>query len=360
MAYKCKVCGYKFKKGDDDLCPQCFTARDDVHCFDEPGHSHAKDFSSERNNFLDEEKFRESVPTSQELSGQVHKAADELKKKYGTYQNDKHTYGAAGDPRKTSGTARYMEMKRQAAERQQNTSSSFSGGTQDSFQKRAAMQNYSALMNHANSKNQKKTNGCLVAFILIFFLFPILGTVVSSLGLIKRAAEESNKAQKIDTPSISMPDINVPDFSSIRDGQFNYDYTNGQDFRFKQEDFTDPTKKIVYVSCYKSDDAAEREASKLTFIDGTLQNEELREYHIDFVDEHGDSIPRERCTMTVSGIDANGSAVYYYDSDEDQDYFLAIEKVDYCALEVSYFDDTGKQLAMSYFFRLSDLPSYGR
>lgn len=29
MSNKCKVCGYKFKKGDGDLCPECLTARAD-------------------------------------------------------------------------------------------------------------------------------------------------------------------------------------------------------------------------------------------------------------------------------------------------------------------------------------------
>lgn len=43
MAIKCKHCGYVFKKTDSDLCPECFTARDDVDCMDfEKHHSHEK------------------------------------------------------------------------------------------------------------------------------------------------------------------------------------------------------------------------------------------------------------------------------------------------------------------------------
>lgn len=34
MAYKCKICGYKFKAGDGSLCPECFTAREEELSFD--------------------------------------------------------------------------------------------------------------------------------------------------------------------------------------------------------------------------------------------------------------------------------------------------------------------------------------
>ena len=57
MAYRCKSCGYKFKKTDSDLCPECFTARDDISCtaFDEE-HSHSFDASSsERNSFIEDQ-----------------------------------------------------------------------------------------------------------------------------------------------------------------------------------------------------------------------------------------------------------------------------------------------------------------
>lgn len=44
MPYKCKHCGYIFKKTDSDLCPECFTSRDDVDCTDfEKYHSHGKE-----------------------------------------------------------------------------------------------------------------------------------------------------------------------------------------------------------------------------------------------------------------------------------------------------------------------------
>lgn len=57
MAYRCKSCGYRFKKNDSDLCPECFTARDDIGCttFEEE-HSHGFDASSsERNSFIEDQ-----------------------------------------------------------------------------------------------------------------------------------------------------------------------------------------------------------------------------------------------------------------------------------------------------------------
>ena len=34
MAEKCRICGYRFKRGDGSLCPECFTAREDELSFD--------------------------------------------------------------------------------------------------------------------------------------------------------------------------------------------------------------------------------------------------------------------------------------------------------------------------------------
>lgn len=61
MAYRCKTCGYRFKSGDSDLCPECFTARDDIGCetFDKK-HTHFKDSYKESNDFLEDQLKEES------------------------------------------------------------------------------------------------------------------------------------------------------------------------------------------------------------------------------------------------------------------------------------------------------------
>lgn len=364
MAYRCKVCGYKFKSTDDDLCPQCFTARDDVKCTDGAGHTHGFDTSAERNSFIEEEKLREKIPSVQELSGQAHRAADELQKKYQTYQSDRHK--SSGDNTKNAAMASYLEQKQK-----RTYNYGYQNKAQDSFQQRAAMQNYAELRNRAAAnKNAKKTSGCLVAFMLLFFIFPIFGMLMTSGSDIIKAIqgakneEKGNKAHHIETPSISMPDINlpsIPDFSSMLDQLFDYDYSSSDfDLGFKQEEFSDPNKRLIYVSCYKNASSAETEADRLEYLDHSLKNEELYEYHLDIVDENGDPIDLDRCQMTLSAIDASGLPVYYYRGEEDQKYVLLIDKVEFYSLNVTYFDEAGNQKDMLFAFRLSDLPTYDK
>ncbi len=79
MAYKCKFCGYRFKNKDEQICPECFTARDaDISCdtFSKQENSHERiddrffrgddlftrndTFKEEENEFLKEERQEES------------------------------------------------------------------------------------------------------------------------------------------------------------------------------------------------------------------------------------------------------------------------------------------------------------
>lgn len=48
MAYKCRICGYKFKAGDGSLCPECFTARDEELRFDTKASQQENIFGSRR------------------------------------------------------------------------------------------------------------------------------------------------------------------------------------------------------------------------------------------------------------------------------------------------------------------------
>ena len=357
MAYRCKVCGYKFKSTDDDLCPQCFTARDDVKCTDGIGHTHGFDTSKERNSFLEEEELREKIPSVSELSGQAHRAADELSKKYQTYRNDQHKMSGSS---RTSGTSGYTRQQRSPYQ-----SSSPNSGALDSFQKRANYSAYSTVMNQNQAKNKKGAQGCLVVFILLFFALPILATVLSSSSVLKKAIEgatneeNGNKAYTIDPPDIDMPSI--PDFSSLLDNIYDYDYDNSTfDLDFKQEEFSDPNKRLVYDSCYTYDDAVLREADRFEFLDHSLEDEEIRQYYIDFADPDGNQLDIKDPKIKLSGIDAQGLPVYYYDNDGDEIYLLVVEKVKFYSLNVTYFDEDGNQKDMCFDFRLDDLSSYGR
>lgn len=80
MAYRCKCCGYIFKSSDSDLCPECFTARDDTKCSDmERGHTHFKERSKEKNDFLDDQ-LREERKAAKEDFGEDYNIRDDSAK----------------------------------------------------------------------------------------------------------------------------------------------------------------------------------------------------------------------------------------------------------------------------------------
>ncbi len=355
MAYRCKICGYKFKSTDDDLCPQCFTARDDVKCTDGIGHTHGFDTSKERNSFLDEEKLREKIPSAQELTGQAHRAADELSKKYQTYRNDQHKMSGSS---RTSGTSGYTRQQRSPYQ-----SSSPNSGALDSFQKRANYAAYSTLMNQNQAKNKKGAQGCLVVFILLFFALPILATVLSSSSVLKKAIEgatneeNGNKAYTIDPPDIDMPSI--PDYSSMLDGFFNYNYDAPKfEIDSSQKDICGSGNKIIYYACYKPEEISDIDKENIEYLDHGLKKEQLYQYEVDFTDSNGDPLDVADIMMTVSGIDANGDCTYTFWGQTGNMYILLPEKVRYYSLSVTYFGEDGSQKDMVFMFDVQDLPKF--
>lgn len=83
MAYKCKTCGYVFKKSDSDLCPECFTARDDISCFDAgENHNHFKETDSGEDSFIQEQMRQEAAATPEEISEKIHGVTDSFKRNF--------------------------------------------------------------------------------------------------------------------------------------------------------------------------------------------------------------------------------------------------------------------------------------
>ena len=108
MAYKCKNCGYIFKKTDSDLCPECFTAREDIECtdFDEE-HDHDKDELTEPENeemteaekdFAEQEIHSETAARSkEEIQERAADIMDSLKRRFSddippnTFENNENS-----------------------------------------------------------------------------------------------------------------------------------------------------------------------------------------------------------------------------------------------------------------------------
>lgn len=86
MAYKCKGCGYRFKPSDSDLCPECFTARDDIGCgsFGDGGssHTHLKD-NADGDDFIAKQLREEARLTRDEFSEEISTFTDGLRRSFG-------------------------------------------------------------------------------------------------------------------------------------------------------------------------------------------------------------------------------------------------------------------------------------
>ncbi|MCR5121007.1 MAG: hypothetical protein K6B74_01150 [Ruminococcus sp.] len=83
MAYKCKSCGYRFKPSDSDLCPECFTARDDIGCESfgdgHGAHTHFKDAAGS-DDFIAEQLREESRLTGAEMAEEFADFTDSVRR----------------------------------------------------------------------------------------------------------------------------------------------------------------------------------------------------------------------------------------------------------------------------------------
>ena len=175
MAYRCKCCGYIFKSSDSDLCPECFTARDDTKCSDmERGHTHFKERSKEKNDFLDD---------------QLREERDDSAKNSRYTQNYTGTYNAGarqsyGQPHINSAynggksTMRFTNGFDPNAQGGYNNTQYNYGNMQANY---GNMQAYTA-------RNAKTTKKIVVAIIIIAFVLPMIASIgLSVLSWVKNS-----------------------------------------------------------------------------------------------------------------------------------------------------------------------------
>lgn len=108
MAYKCKSCGYRFKPSDSDLCPECFTARDDISCFDigdgKGRHNHFKD-SADGGDFIAQQLREEARMSGDELREQISGYTDGIRRSFNRQETPPNTYGNFTQPQRITFTA---------------------------------------------------------------------------------------------------------------------------------------------------------------------------------------------------------------------------------------------------------------
>ena len=224
---KCRICGYRFHD-NEDICPECFTARDDdISCeqFSETDHTHSSGFSTaEDSDIYDEFKERDFI--------------DEQRSDEARDPIPSATYGGKqGTPPPTYAQQSYM------SEGYRNTQPSGYSGGQSRQDKLNALRNnqynsgttngslkyYQPPQNGnnvfytkkgANQKSNKALAVVLLIIFLIIFFIPFIEGISSAIG--RSTNKNRNSADDItvsielpEMPELSIPDIKIPDVSDI-------------------------------------------------------------------------------------------------------------------------------------------------
>lgn len=171
MAYKCKTCGYKFKKSDSDLCPECFTARDDIDCgFFEKKHTHFKDSYNESNDFLSEQ-LREERKSG--FADENYSRNDFGRNMYGSGSGG-NSQSAYSRPTYNSGT---INSSYNGGKSTLRFTSTYTPGQNPGGYRTGPNSFYNS--NTANKSPKTNRVGCLIAVIvLLMFVIPIVVSIV--------------------------------------------------------------------------------------------------------------------------------------------------------------------------------------
>ncbi len=233
MAYKCKVCGYKFKSSDSDLCPECFTARDDINCTDIDGHTHTKDMPRRP----DEEDFLyKQIMEEKDISRELEERRRRANKKYPDPPRTQPNVTAGYDPsRFSSHNAAQVKNAAQnpaSSFKTYNSSTSYNSNTSAYDQYKNLMNSYTAGGN-SSSSSQDRSARAVKRFIIIIVFFIIISTVLSVIvpiaGAIIAAVNGKNESENsldsiyadYEEVETTEEDYSLADVTNIRvDGEY--------------------------------------------------------------------------------------------------------------------------------------------
>ena len=203
MGNKCKICGYRFKSKDEEICPECFTAReDDISCARYSGKAHThrkttyagdfmetgdsfvqKELRNERNNQFAKENFGARANAGLDLSRSAQ--TDDRSR----FERSDYNYDFSGEyrqimaqsypdqpqpkPQQPQQTA-YQRFTAQQQRQQSTTTSGFTPAGQMYAQRNAARTQYNSF------GQRKKGNGAAAIFVLLLFVGFFIAGIISA------------------------------------------------------------------------------------------------------------------------------------------------------------------------------------
>ena len=218
--YKCRICGHRFSS-DEDICPECFTARDDdIGCeqFGHDEHTHGSGLSTAEDSDVYDE-FRERSFIDEQRSEEANDPIPSA------------TYGGRmGTPPPTYAQQSYQDPGPQ-------TGASYGG--QSRAEKLAALRNagstaggpppgYNARnvyfgqgqpnngrVYYTRNGQKQKSNSAVIAVVVIIFLsiffVPFIIGMISAVNGTSGKSRTTTAARKKLEVSYNMPDISLPD-----------------------------------------------------------------------------------------------------------------------------------------------------
>ena len=291
-ARKCRICGYRFKE-NEDICPECFTARDDdISCeqFGSDEHTHSHGYSTtapsdvyeefHESSFIDEQRRDEASDPIPEATYNKNTAQNNFSQGtqgYQSYQQRNNTY----NPNTSYGGRNKAEDVLRAIRegvRQGRYGSPADFGNAPRFQPQQFGGQRPAV--------KKSSVGAVIAvFIIVTFFLPVI-VFIAAVGRSSNSTK-NKKATVTQRPlqdfsyEFSAPDISFPDFS---------DFDAKEAYKVVEGKYKIMMKFIKKFVPFNKNDAAElfTEEEWATVKDGEV--EELRLVTFDFRIENSEKV----------------------------------------------------------------------
>lgn len=295
MAYKCKTCGYRFKSDDSDLCPECFTARDDIGCETFEQHSHGKftTASVEADDFITEQLKSEKASAK-------------------NFSKENNYSQAATNPRSASSNNVYRRTT-------VNTgySSPYNNANPNAYSPQSVRTyssgsyNYRTYGNRVTVKTIKPNKiGCIVTiFIILSFFIPILFAFFSEYMV-----------------DVFSDDNEVYSEESVYDYDYYYEYENF-DYYVSDPEYSSANGKIFSLTQNSEDEFVDYDNIKedIEVIDSDLCDSEwiYKYFEFSIKDLNGEDITDQYdiSDIIVDGIDGNYKTVYSCTQNKEDDSF---------------------------------------
>lgn len=298
MAYKCKTCGYRFKSDDSDLCPECFTARDDIGCKTFEQHSHGKftTASVEDDDFITEQLKSEKASAK-------------------NFSKENNYSQAATNPRSASSNNVYKKTTVNTGySSPYNNANPNAYSPQSSRTYSSGSYNYRTYGNRVTVKTIKPNKiGCIVTIVIILLFFlPILVTIF---------CEYMSEVFSDDNEVYSEESV----YDYTEHDEFNYLYEN--EYFISDPEYFSTDGKFFTLMQHSEDEFVDYDNIKedIDVYDSDLYDSEWIYKYFEFsVEElNGEDVTDQYdiSDITVDGIDGNYKTVYSYTQNNEDDSF---------------------------------------